>query len=78
MEKSSTAVFVTFTKDKTLAPPDFPLFLDAMAKRILYISLPSGVPVVGFSSSSAKSSASSDFREGYILVRLLISFSQVA
>jgi hypothetical protein len=35
MEKRSTVVAVTFTKDNTLAPPDFPLFLDAMAKRIL-------------------------------------------
>jgi hypothetical protein len=35
MENSSTVVCVTFTKDKTLAPPDLPLFLEAIAKRIL-------------------------------------------
>jgi hypothetical protein len=35
MEKSNTVVSVILTKDITLAPPDFPLFYDVIAMRIL-------------------------------------------
>jgi hypothetical protein len=44
MVKRYTFSSITFTQEIILAPPDFPFFLEAMARRILYISLPRGVP----------------------------------
>jgi len=35
MESKKTVSSIIFTKEIILAPPDFPLFLEAMARRIL-------------------------------------------
>lgn len=46
MESRKTVSSIILTKEIILAPPDLPLFLEAIAKRILYTSFPSGVPKV--------------------------------